>query len=150
MTGTEFQHVQYKGGGPALIEVVAGHVDFMFTPVSTGIQHVKAGRLRALGVTSPQRVAIMPELPTIAEAGVPGYESRAWYGLVGPGHMDKGLVNRINSEIDRMLKSPEGRDKLLGLGIIPMGDSAQWFDDFIHREVAKYAKVAKAGGIRIE
>jgi tripartite-type tricarboxylate transporter receptor subunit TctC len=150
MTGTDFQHIQYKGGGPALIELVGGRVDMMFTPVSTAIQYVKGGRLRALAVTSPQRVALMPELPTIAEAGVPGYESRAWYGMVGPGRMDKTLVAKLNGEIDRLLKSPEGRDKLQALGVIPMGGSAGEFDRFIRREIEKYATVAKAGGIRIE
>ncbi len=150
MTSTSFQHIQYKGGGPALIELVGGRVDMMFTPVSTAIQYVKGGRLRALAVTSPQRVAITPDLPTIAEAGVPGYESRAWYGLVGPGRMDKTIVTRINSEIDRLLKSPEGRDKLQSLGVIPMGGSAVEFDGFIRRELEKYAKVVKAGGIRVE
>jgi tripartite-type tricarboxylate transporter receptor subunit TctC len=150
MTGTDFQHIQYKGGGPALIELVGGRVDIMFTPVSTAIQYVKGGRLRALAVTSPQRVALMPELPTIAESGVPGYESRAWYGLVGPGRMNKALVAKLNNEIERMLKSAEGRDKLQSLGVIPMGGSAGEFDTFIRREIEKYAKVAKAGGIRIE
>ncbi len=150
MTGTDFQHIQYKGGGPALIELVGGRVDMMFTPVSTAIQHVRNGRLRALAVTSPQRVALMPELPTVAEAGIPGYESRAWYGLVGPARMDKTLVARLNGEIDRMLKSAESRDKLQSLGVIPMGGSAGEFDTFIRREVEKYAKVAKAGGIRLE
>ncbi len=150
MTGTDFQHIQYKGGGPALIELVGGKVDMMFTPVSTAIQYVKGARLRALAVTSPQRVALMPELPTIAEAGVPGYESRAWYGLVGPGRMDKTLVAKLNSEINRLLKSAEGRDKLRALGVIPMGGNAGEFDSFIRREVEKYAKVVKAGGIRVE
>jgi len=150
MTGTEFQHIQYKGGGPALIELVGGRVDMMFTPVSTALQHVKGGRLRALAVTSPQRVAITPDLPTIAEAGVPGYESRAWYGLAGPARMHKAVVTKLNGEIDRLLKSPDGRDKLQGLGVIPMGGSAGDFDAFIRREVEKYAKVAKAGGIRVE
>ena len=150
MTGTDFQHIQYKGGGPALIELVGGRVDMMFTPVSTALQHVKGGRLRALAVTSPQRVPITPELPTIAEAGVPGYESRAWYGLVGPGRMSKTLTSKLNAEIDKLLKSNEGRDKLLALGIIPMGGSATEFDGFIRREVDKYARVAKAGAIRVE
>lgn len=150
MTGTEFQHIHYKGGGPALIELVGGRVDMMFTPISTAIQHVKGGRLRPLAVTSPQRVAIMPELPTIAESGVPGYESRAWYGLAGPGRMQKSVVARLNGEIDRMLKSPEGRDKLQALGVIPMGGSAEEFDAFIRREIDKYARVARAGGIRVE
>jgi tripartite-type tricarboxylate transporter receptor subunit TctC len=150
MTGTDFQHIQYKGGGPALIELVGGRVDMMFTPVSTAIQYVKGGRLRALAVTSPQRVALMPELPTIAEAGVPGYESRAWYGLVGPGRMDNSLATRINHELDRMLKSAEGRDKLQALGVIPMGGSAAEFGTFIRREIEKYARVVKTGGIRVE
>ncbi len=150
MTGTDFQHIQYKGGGPALIELVGGRTDMMFTPISTAIQHVKGGRLRAIAVTSPQRVAITPELPTISEAGVPGYESRAWYGLVGPGRMDKALVAKLNAEIDGMLKSAAGRDKLLGLGVIPMGGGVAEFDGFIRREIEKYAKVVKAGGIRVE
>ena len=150
MTGTDFQHIQYKGGGPALIELVGGRVDMMFTPVSTAIQHVKSARLRALAVTSPQRVELTPDLPTIAEAGVPGYESRAWYGLVGPGRMNKALVTKLNGEIDGLLKSAEGRARLQGLGVIPMGGSPADFDAFIRREVEKYAKVAKAGGIRLE
>lgn len=150
MTGTDFQHIQYKGGGPALIELVGGRVDLMFTPVSTALQYVKGARLRALAVTSPQRVTVTPELPTIAEAGVPGYESRAWYGLVGPGRMSKTIVAQLNGEIDRMLKSAEGRDKLQSLGVIPMGGSAAGFDAFIRREVEKYARVVKAGGIRLE
>lgn len=150
MTGTEFLHIQYKGGGPALIGLVAGNVDMMFTPVSSAIQHVKSSRLRALAVTSPRRVTLMPDLPTIAEAGVPGYESRAWYGLIGPARMDKGVVAKLNGEIDRMLKSTEGSNRLQTLGVIPMGGSAAEFDGFILREAEKYAKVAKAGGIRID
>ena len=150
MTGTEFLHIQYKGGGPALIGLVAGNVDMMFTPVSSAIQHVKSNRLRALAVTSSQRVALTPNLPTIAEAGVAGYESRAWYGLIGPGRMDKTLVAKINGEADRMLKSAEGSARLHALGVIPMGGNDAQFDTFIRREAEKYARVAKAGGIRID
>jgi tripartite-type tricarboxylate transporter receptor subunit TctC len=150
MTGTDFQHIHYKGGGPALVELVGGRVDMMFTPVSTALAHVKGGRLRALAVTSPQRVAVTPDLPTIAEAGVPGYEARAWYGLVGPGRMAPELTAKINGEIDRLLQSTAGRDRLQRLGIVAMGGSAAVFDSFIRTETQKYARVVKTGGIRME
>jgi len=149
-TRTDFQHIHYKGGGPAMIELVGGRVDMMFTPISTSIQHVKAGRLKALGVTSPQRVALVPDVPTIAESGVPGYEARAWYGLVGPAGMSPAVVAKLNREIDQALKAAELREKVIAVGAIPMGGTAAEFDTFIRREVAKYAEVAKAGGIRLD
>jgi tripartite-type tricarboxylate transporter receptor subunit TctC len=109
--------------------------------------HVKSGRLKALGVTSPQRVVIAPELPTIAESGLPGYEARAWYGLVAPAKVDHAIVTKLNGEIDQALRTTEFRDRLLAAGAVPMGGSAQEFGDFMRREVRKYAAVVKEAGI---
>jgi tripartite-type tricarboxylate transporter receptor subunit TctC len=150
MSGISLLHIPYKGGAPSVTALLSNEVQLCFATISTALPHVKSGRLRALAVSSAKRATAAPDVPTIAEAGVPGYESRAWYGLVGPARMDKALVAKLSGEIDRMLKNSEGRDKLQSLGVIPMGGSAAEFDAFIRREVEKYAKVAKAGGIRIE
>ena len=146
-TKIDLQYIHYKGAAPALLEVAAGRVDMMFAPVSSAIQHVKAGRLKALGVTSPKRVAIVPDLPTIAESGVPGYEARAWYGLVGPAKLDKGLTRKLNREIDHALRKTDLGDRLLAIGAVPMGGTPEEFGEFIQREVKKYAVVVKAAGI---
>jgi tripartite-type tricarboxylate transporter receptor subunit TctC len=146
----QFLEVHYKGAAPALLELVSGRMDMMFTPMLVSMTHVKAGRLKALGVTSPQRVVIAPDLPTIAESGVPGYEARAWYGLVAPAKLDPAIVAKLNREIDQALRSTEFRDRLLAAGAVPMGGSSQEFGDFIRREVQKYAAVVKEAGIRVD
>jgi tripartite-type tricarboxylate transporter receptor subunit TctC len=150
MTKVKFQHIQYKGAAPAIMDVVGSRVDMMFAPMMVSLPHVKSGRLKALGVTSPKRVSIAPDLPTIAEAGVPGYEARAWYGLVAPSRVPKEIVQKINKEIDTALKSPAFGEKLVALGAVPMGGSADDFTKFIEREVKKYAEVVKKGGIKAE
>lgn len=143
----QFLEVHYKGAAPALFELVSGRMDMMFAPMLVSMPHLKAGRLKALGVTSPQRVAIAPDLPTIAESGVPGYEARAWYGLVGPAKLDHAIVTKLNREIDQALRTTEFRDRLLAAGAVPMGGSPQEFGDFIRREVQKYAVVVKQAKI---
>lgn len=149
-TKIEFQQVHYKGAAPALLELVAGRMDMMFAPISSCIQYVNAGRLKALGVASPQRVSIAPELPTIAESGVPGYEARAWYGLVGPARVNKDVVLKLNRQVNEILRGAEFSARLNALGAVPMGGSADEFSDFIRREVDKYAMVVKTAGIRAE
>ena len=150
MAKVQFQHIQYKGAAPALMDVVGSRVDMMFAPMMVSMPHVKSGRLKALGVTSPKRVSIAPDLPTIAESGVPGYEARAWYGLVAPARVPRDIVHKLNREIDAALKSPAFGDKLVALGAVPMGGSAEDFSRFIEREVKKYPDVVKQGGIKAE
>lgn len=148
MAKVDFQHVQYKGAAPALMDVVGGRVDMMFAPMMISMPHVKAGRIKGLGVTSSKRVSIAPDLPTIAEAGVPGYEARAWYGLVAPAGVPAAIVLKLNSVIDEALRSSAFREKIVSLGAVPVGGSADEFAKFIEREVKKYADVVKQGGIR--
>ncbi len=146
----DFVEVHYKGAGPALLELLSGRIDMMFTPILVSMTHVKAGRLKALGVTSSQRVSIAPDLPTIAESGVPGYEARAWYGLVGPARLDRAIVTKLNAEIGQALRSDEFRERLLAAGVAPLGGSPAEFANFIRSEVEKYAAVVKASGIKAD
>ena len=146
----EWQTVQYKGGGPALIDLLGNQVDITFSPIASSIQHVKAGRLKALGVTSAKRVPLMPELPTIAEAGLPGYESSAWYGMVAPARVPKDIIVKLNREINDLLRDPQFRDVMIARGAVPMGGSIEEFDGYIRREVKKYAALIKESGLRAE
>jgi tripartite-type tricarboxylate transporter receptor subunit TctC len=146
----EWQNIQFKGGGPAFLEVLSGRVDLMFSPVASSIQHVTAGRIRALGVTSPKRVPLMPDLPTIAEAGLPGYEFQAWYGVVAPAKVPKDIVVRLHKEINDLLVDPKFREVMLSRGAVPIGGTSAEFGQFMEKETKKYAAVAKAAGIRPE
>jgi tripartite-type tricarboxylate transporter receptor subunit TctC len=146
----DWQYIQYRGGGPALLELIAGKTDIMFTPVSSALGQVKAGKLKALGVTSPQRVPLAPELPTIAESGLPGYEARAWYGIVASSRVPRDIVYKLNAQINELLKSPQFRDALITRGAVPMGGSVDDFGKFLKSEVQKYAAVVKASGIRAD
>lgn len=150
MAKIEWQYVQYRGGGPAIIETIAGNTQLMFTPISSALSQVNAGRLRALGVTSPKRVALVPDLPTIAEAGLPGYEARAWYGLVAPAHVPKDIILKLNRPIDELLHAASFREALLARGAIPMGGTPDEFAAFLNSEINKYAKLVKAAGIRAD
>ncbi len=146
----EWQYIQYRGGGPALLELVSGKTDIMFTPVSTALGQVKAGRLKTLGVTTPQRVPLAPDIPTIAEAGLPGYEARAWYGIVAPSRVPRVIVLKLNSQINELLKNTQFREALIARGAVPMGGSVNDFEKFLKNEVQKYAAVVKASGIRAD
>lgn len=139
----DFQHIQYKGAAPALLDVLAERVDMMFAPMMVSMPHIKAGRLKALGVTSPKRVSIAPDLPTIAESGLPGYEATAWYGLVGPARAPNDIIHKLNAQIAEALGNLVFREKLLALGVVPVGGSAEDFGKFIEQEVKKYAEIAK-------
>jgi tripartite-type tricarboxylate transporter receptor subunit TctC len=146
----EFQHIQYKGAAPALLDLVAGRVDMMFAPMLIASPHVKAARLKALGVTSPKRVSVMPDVPTVAEAGVPGYEARAWYGLVAPAKVPKAIIAKLNRQVDETLRNSAFREKLVSMGAVPAGGTAEEFGSFLQEEVKKYARVVQQGGIRPE
>jgi tripartite-type tricarboxylate transporter receptor subunit TctC len=150
MAKIKWQTVQYKGGGPALIDLLGGQVDLMFSPIASSIQYVKAGRLKALGVTSSKRVPLMADLPTIAESGLPGYASSAWYGVVAPARVSQDIIQKLNRELNALLKSPEFREGMLARGAIPMGGSSAEFAAFIRQEVDKYAVLVKESGIKAE
>ena len=150
MARIQWQTVQYKGGAPTLVDLLGGQVDLTFSPIASSIQHVKAGRLKALGVTSSKRVPLLPDLPTIAESGVPGYAASAWYGVVAPARVPRDIIQKLNREINALLKNAEFREGMLARGAVPMGGSSEEFAAFMRQEVSKYAALVKESGIKIE
>ena len=149
-SGIRAVHVPYKGGGPALAEVVAGQVQALFSIALAATPQIKAGKLRALAITSAERSAVAPELPTVAESGFPGFEVIGWFGWLAPATTPRDIVNRLNREIVQVLQRPEVRDRLLGMSTVPVGNSPQQFGQFIRAERDKWAKVVRDARIRIE
>ena len=150
MAGIQVIHVPYKGGGPALAEVLAGQVQALFSIALAATPQVRAGKVRALAITSARRSALAPELPTVAELGFPGFEVVGWFGWVAPAAAPQPIVQRLNGEIVRILKLPEMKERLLGLGADPVGNSAQAFAAFIRCEHDKWARVIRQANIRAE
>jgi len=150
MAGIEVIHVPYKGGGPALTEVIAGQVHALFSLALAAIPQVKAGRVRALAITSARRSALAPELPTVAEVGFPGFEVVGWFGWLAPARTPPEIVNRLNGEIVRILGEPQTKERLLALGADPVGNTAPAFAAFIRSEHGKWARVIRQAGIRAE
>ncbi|HKU69758.1 MAG TPA: tripartite tricarboxylate transporter substrate binding protein, partial [Burkholderiales bacterium] len=148
--GIDVTHVPYKGGGPALAEVLAGQVQALFSLALAATQQVKAGKVRALAITSGKRSPVAPELPTVAESGFPGYEVVGWFGWLAPAKAPKEIVTRLNAEIVRTLNLPEIRERLLSQSSEPVGDSPQAFAAFMKSEHAKWAGVIKRGGIKLD
>ena len=150
MTGTRWVHIPYKGGGPAVIELMAGQTQIMFANMPTAIQYVRDGRLRALAVTGARRAPAAPTLPTVAESGVPGYEVTAWYGVSAPAKTPRAIVDRLHAEIVRAVNSPDLRERLTTQGADPIHLTPEQYTVFIQNEIAKWAKVIKAAGIKGE
>lgn len=150
LTGVQMQHVPYKGSPPALQDVMGGNVTMMFDAISTALPLAKSGKLRALAVTTAQRSPIAPEIPTLAEAGVAGYEMDTWVGVFAPAGTPPEIVKRLNAEIVRILKSPEVHDKLTALGANIVADSPEHCAAFVKSETAKWAELVKKIGARID
>jgi tripartite-type tricarboxylate transporter receptor subunit TctC len=150
MTGTRWVHIPYKGGGPAVIELMAGQTQIMFANMPTAIQYVRDGRLRALAVTGARRAPAAPTLPTVAESGVPGYEVTAWYGVSAPAKTPRAIVDRLHAEIVRAVNSPDLRERLTTQGADPIHLTPEQYTVFIQNEIAKWAKVIQAAGIKGE
>jgi tripartite-type tricarboxylate transporter receptor subunit TctC len=150
MTGLEMVHVPYKGSAPAMVDLIGGQVSVMTATALTGIPHIRAGRLRALGVTGAERTAAAPDVPTIAEAGVPGYEAVQWYGMVAPAHTPPDVITRLNREMVAILRMPEVKEKFTADGADAAGTSPEEFARYIKAETEKWRKVAKAAGITPE
>jgi len=150
IAGVDMQHVPYKGSPPALQDVVGGQVTMTFDNITTALPLAKAGNLRALAVTTAQRSAVAPEIPTMAEAGLPGYEIGSWQGVFAPAGTPPEIVRRLNTEIVRILKSPEVHDKLIALGAEPVGNSVDEFTAMVKSEVVKWADVVKRSGARVD
>jgi tripartite-type tricarboxylate transporter receptor subunit TctC len=150
MTGVDMVHVPYKGAQPALTDVIAGQAQLMFATSASVIPYIKAGRLRALAVTTVQRSASVPELPTVSEAGVPGFEAITWHGVVVPAATPRPLVERLNADIVKVLRMRDLRERLESLGAELAPGTPQDFADYIAREIPKWAKVVKDSGARAE
>ena len=146
MAGIKMNHVPYKGGAPGLLDVMAGNVEMMITQ-PTSVEHVKTGRLRALAVSSPKRSPHWPDLPTVSEAGLPGYQSEAWYGLVAPKNLPPDVLKKLNEETVRALRAPALKENLAVQGGVPVGSSPSEFSAFIKAEINRYAKVVRDAGI---
>jgi tripartite-type tricarboxylate transporter receptor subunit TctC len=142
--------VNYKGGGPAMTDVMGGHVSAFFSGVSSGTPLVKAGKLRALGVTTTRRSTALPDVPTIAEAGVPGYEVDGWYGVLGPAAMPSAIVARFNSDLRQLLSTADMKERLLAAGLEAKPSTPAEFRDRVTRDVARWAEVVKKAKIAVE
>lgn len=148
--GINVVHVPYRGGSTVFTDLLGGQIQFAFATVPTLLEHIKAGRLRALAVTTKERVAQLPDVPTMTEAGYPGVDTMPMFGLVAPGKTPDAIVNRLSSTISKSVKSGELHDKLLGLGFIPGGDTAAEFKQRIDTDIAKWTQLIKEGNIHPE
>ena len=148
MTGTNMVHVPYKGAAPALTDMIAGQCQVMFATSLSVSPYLKAARLRPIAVTTAQRSASMPELPTVAESGVPGFEASTWHGLAGPAGLPQPIVDRLNAEVNRIIKLPEIRDRLAQQGTDVIGGTPQQMSAQIRLEIPKWAKVIAASGAK--
>jgi tripartite-type tricarboxylate transporter receptor subunit TctC len=150
MTGIDLLHVPFNGSAPAIIALTSGEVPVMMDLVPSSIAQVRAGRLNALAISTAHRSALLPELPTIAESGVPGFAVSSWFGVVAPARTPAPIVARLNREIVAALARPNLRERLAGLGADPVSDTPEQFDAFIRSELATWAKVVKASGAHVE
>jgi tripartite-type tricarboxylate transporter receptor subunit TctC len=150
MTGTKMVHVPHKGAAPATIDLLAGNVALMFNNLISAVPNVQAGRLRALAVTGSTRTAALPDLPTVAEAGVPGYEASTWYAMFAPPAMPAMLVERLHKDVAAVVKSAEIRKQLAAVGIEPVGGTPDQLAKYLRSEIVKWGKVAKASGAKAD
>ena len=150
MTGTRMVHVPYKGMQQVITEIIGGRLQLTSDNVTSVLPHVTSGRLRALGVTGPQRIPLAPDIPTVAEAGVAGYEITAWGGYMAPAGTPGPVVARLNAEINRAIASPAIRDRWVALGIEPVGGTPERFAEHVKKETAKWTDVIKRAGIKGE
>ena len=148
LAGIQMTHVPFKGVAPSVLAVVAGQIDLTFATIAATLPQVKAGRLRALAVSTPRRSHIVPDIPTIAEAGVPGYEVTTWFGLFGPAALPKDIVAKVDAEVARILRLPDVRERLYNDGAEPGNLTNDEFNAFIRADAARWAKLIKATGIK--
>lgn len=149
-TGVPMQHVPYKGSGPALTDVIGGQTQLMFDSMPSSIGHIRAGKLRAIAVTTAKRASALPDVPTIAEAGVPGYDISTWYGVWAPAGTPKEIVARVSGEIAKIVRLPQVRDRLGGLGATPVGNTPEEFAAYNQSELAKWGRIVKDSGATVD
>lgn len=147
-TKTFLLHIPYRGTAPSVTDLIAGQVDATFTGTPAVIAHIRSGRLRALAVSSPERVAALPDVPTVAESGYPGFEADQWYGVVAPTGTPEAVVTRLNGEVNKALALPDVAKQLASEGAVPMPTTPQAFGALIAREIPRWAEVVKAGNVK--
>jgi len=150
LTKVNLIHVPYKGTGPAVVDLLGGQVQMMISTMASALPHAKAGKLRALGVTSAARSPAAPDIPTMIEAGVPGFEFSTWYAVLAPASTPKPVIQRLNAELTRISKLPEIAEKYSVQGLDPLSSTPEAFGDYLKTEVDKWGKVVKATGARAE
>jgi tripartite-type tricarboxylate transporter receptor subunit TctC len=150
MAGVDIVHVPHKGSDQARAALLGSQVDMMFDAISTIVSHVRAGKLKGLATTGKTRSAVTPDVPTVAEAGVPGYEATIWLGLMAPAGTPRPVLEKLNAEVAKLLNSAEVRDGWGKQGAVPMGMTVEQFDKFLRDDIAKWASVVKATGMKVE
>jgi tripartite-type tricarboxylate transporter receptor subunit TctC len=150
MAGVDILHIPYKGSAPAVTDLLGGQVGVMFDNVPNVLPHVKAGRLRGLATTGTKRAALAPDIPTVAEAGVPGYEVTVWFGLVAPAGTPREIVQKLNAEVVKILAMPDVRERFLAQGVEPVGSTPEQFGEHIRGQMAKWSKVVQDAGVKAE
>jgi tripartite-type tricarboxylate transporter receptor subunit TctC len=148
MTGVDMVHVPYKGGAPAMVDLLAGQISMTFGDIPTALPHIRSGRLRSIAVTAARRSPLLPDVPTIAEQGLPGFDVSAWFGVFTTAGTPRPVVSQLNAEIARILRLPDVREKLLAVGMEPVTNSPDEFAAFVQSEIAKWARVVKASGAK--
>jgi tripartite-type tricarboxylate transporter receptor subunit TctC len=150
MAGVKLNHVPYKGTQQSIPDLMAGQVSILFDNVMTAQPNIKAGKVKGLAISSPARSPLVPDLPTIAESGLPGFQSLVWFGLLGPANTPKAVVDRVNAEMNKALQLPEIQARFSQMGFEPAGGSAADFAQAIQRDSQKWSKVIKDAGVKAE
>ena len=143
-------HIPYKGSGQSIVDLISGQVHLDFDAVPPVINYVRQGRLRALAVTSAKRFSLLPDMPTVEEAGVKGFDMSTWWGIVAPGGVSKDVVNKLNAEMVKAIRQPDTKEKIAGVGADTVGNTPEEFATFIRSETEKYARIVKAGNIKLD
>ena len=150
MTQAPLTHVPYKGGGPAAVALMGGEIAMIFGEPATIIQHVRSGKMKAIAVTSAKRALAMPELPTMQESGIAGYDVNSWNGMLAPAGTPSAIIQRLNTEFNKIISAPEMKKRMIDNGYEPVGGAPEKFGEFIRAEIAKWAPVVKSANIRVD
>lgn len=150
MANIQMTHIPYRGSGPAIIALLAGEAPVMFLPAINASQYINTGRLRAIAVTSRERLAAFPDLPTISASGLPGYESSQWYGLLAPAGTSPEILNQLNTQVKKIMQTPEMQEKMKADGLIAVGGTREQFSSYIKSDMTKWSKVISASGATVD
>ena len=150
MSGIKMVHIPYKGAGPALVDTMTGQASLIFGSTGSTLPYVRAGRLRGIAITSAERSPVAPEMPTVAESGVPGFDAFDWQGIVGPRGLPKAIVDRLGSELNKILRSKEIIDRLQTAGVGPVGGTPEDFGAFVAKEIEQWRKIVAQAGVKLE